>query len=130
MFRGKLSAAFQTKARQEGKSEIATQGRYCGGVKFYGDKWITANEDEVNMDAINEFDEAGFLDIDWLTVKDSRPPVEQRDVMAQAEVELAEDAEIEAELNQCKATKGDGDQCTRNALEGSLYCGTHKKLEG
>jgi hypothetical protein len=138
MFRGKLSAAFQTKARNEGKPEIAVQGRYVGGVKFYGDQWITFDENKVNMDAINGFADAGYLDLDPLTVKDSRPPVELEDVMAQAETELEEDAEIEAEVaeilaeeedNRCQGIKGDGERCTRNALDGEDYCKSHLPKE-
>ncbi len=130
MFRGKLTAAFLNKARKEGKPEISTQGRYCGGIKFYGDKWIPFDESNVVMDSINEFADAGYLEVEKTTNKEGRPPAESpTDLIEQAETELTEDAEIAAEVNQCRAIKADGEQCTRNALEGSLYCGTHKKLE-
>ena len=132
MYRGRLKAAILNKAGKEGKAELRTQGRFIGGIKFYGDKWITFNEADVNMDAVNKFIDLGYFEIEPITVQDSRPPIEQQDVMAQAEDEIAEDAEIEAEVdaifdNRCQGIKGDGEQCTRNAQKDSQFCKTHKE---
>ncbi len=128
MFRGKLTAAFLNKARKEGKPEISTQGRYCGGVKFYGDKWIPYDESNVVMDSINEFADAGYLEIEKITDKEGHPPAESpTDLKAQAESDLTEDAEIEKEVNRCQGIKHGGEQCTRQSLSGEIYCKTHLK---
>lgn len=40
-------------------------------------------------------------------------------------------AVVEAAAAQCEAIKADGERCTKNAKEGSKYCGVHaKKYEG
>jgi hypothetical protein len=130
MYTGRLTAAFIVKATKEGKPTIAVGGKRIGGIHFYADRDTVFDEAQVDMGKIQEFADCGFLDLNLVTSK-SRPRVEpvEEDLITKAEKELAEDAEIEAEVaavKRCAAITASGEQCKRNAVEGSDYCGLHK----
>ena len=54
---------------------------------------------------------------------------EERVVVADQEFREISDPLVVKELSRCKAHKGDGTQCSRDAIEGSDYCGiqAHQK---
>ncbi len=108
MYRGKLTAAFLLKSKTDGKSEMSTDGRYIGGVKFFGNTYTTFDVKNVDMDKINKFVDEGYLEINKVSSK-SRPPAEKVkpvDLMEQAEIDVAEDKEIKAEVEKTVKKRG------------------------
>ncbi len=114
--------------------------RNRGGLLNIGRDWKVCDSSDVDIEAIKndsivrkdgESEERfAWFDVDKIG-GESTPPKDEKptksDLLEQAEIEAEEDADIEAEVNRCQETKKDGEQCTRKALEGEMYCKIHMK---